>query len=385
MPDQPSVAPQASLFETLEPGAEAPVGEPERRAGPAAASTRTDRAVRPAAPDPALQALAAELPRRLYLGTSSWNFPGWAGMVWDGRYSDGELSRQGLPAYSHHPLLRAVSLDRSFYRPLSAEQYAAHAAQVPADFRFVVKGPSLVCSAQLRAPGGRGMTPNPDFLSPEQAIENFVQPALAGLGDKLGVLVFQISPLPRQLLADIPSLIERIGAMLSALPRLAPTAPEAIVALEVRDAAFLSAQHAPLLARALKAARQASGNPLTYCLGLHASMPLIQHQLPLLRALWPGPLVCRWNLHRRHGAHGYEEAKAQYAPFDRILDPDPETHAQLARVITGTCGAGYPAFITINNKAEGSAPLSVAELARVVMGTSASRRIHPSRARAGKH
>ncbi|MDO4724971.1 MAG: DUF72 domain-containing protein, partial [Comamonadaceae bacterium] len=75
------------------------------------------------------------------------------------------------------------------------------------------------------------------------------------------------------------------------------------------------------------------------------------------------PLVCRWNLHRRHGAYGYENAKAEYAPFNRLQDPDPETRAHLARVINGTCGAGQNAYVTINNKAEGSAPLSVLELA----------------------
>ncbi|HRL36923.1 MAG TPA: DUF72 domain-containing protein, partial [Ottowia beijingensis] len=102
------------------------------------------------------------------------------------------------------------------------------------------------------------------------------------------------------------------------------------------------------------------------CLGLHAKMPPIEDQLPLLRALWPGPLMCRWNLHRRHGAFGYEAAKAQYEPFDQLIDPDDETRTHLARVIAGTCGAGELAYVTINNKAEGSAPLSVAALAEAV-------------------
>ena len=42
----------------------------------------------------------------------------------------------------------------------------------------------------------------------------------------------------------------------------------------------------------------------TYCLGLHAKMPPLQDQLPMLRALWPGPLVCRWNLNPVHGPYG---------------------------------------------------------------------------------
>src|SRR3546814_18176289 len=77
----------------------------------------------------------------------------------------------------------------------------------------------------------------------------------------------------------------------------------------------------------------------TYCLGLHAKMPPIDEQLPILRALWPGPLVCRWNLHRRHGAYGYEAAKTLYGDFNALVDPDPQTRATLARVLAGTPAA----------------------------------------------
>jgi len=320
--------------------------------------------VQPAPPSPDLAALAGALPARAWLGTSSWNFPGWKGLVWAGEHAEATLSKQGLAAYAQHPLLTSVSLDRAFYRPLTASQYAAYAAQVPAHFRFVVKAPALVADAQVRAEGGRGMAPNPAFLDPQLAVQEFIAPALEGLGQHVGALVFQISPLPRHELARLPALIERIGALLATLPPLAPAAPDGVVALEVRDAAFLAPAHAPLLARALREARAASGNAVTYCLGLHAKMPPIEEQLPLLRALWPGPLVCRWNLHRRHGAYGYEAAKDLYQPFDKLVDPDPQTRAALTRVIAGTTGGGQPAYVTINNKAEGSAPLSVAALAR---------------------
>jgi hypothetical protein len=51
-----------------------------------------------------------------------------------------------------------------------------------------------------------------------------------------------------------------------------------IVAVEVRDPELLT----PELARVLKAQG-------CTCLGLHGKMPPIEAQLPLLRALWPGP------------------------------------------------------------------------------------------------
>ena len=116
--------------------------------------------VNPAPRDEALVALAAALPPRLRLGTSSWTYPGWAGLVWDAAYPDALLSKEGLTAYGQHPLMRTVSVDRSFYRPLTQDQYARYAAQVPDDFRFVVKAPSHVTDALVRGEDGRGLQPN---------------------------------------------------------------------------------------------------------------------------------------------------------------------------------------------------------------------------------
>lgn len=323
---------------------------------PAPTRAPVRRGKRPAAAphDASLALLAAELPANIHLGTSSWSFPGWKNIVWEGDYSDSQLSRDGLGAYSAHPLFRTVSLDRGYYRPLSASQYAAYAAAVPEHFRFVVKAPSLVTDCQVRSDEGRGLQPNTSFLNPELAIREFVQPALEGLAGKIGALVFQLGPLSARWQASMPELLHRLHAMLAALPELRTVAPDAVVAVEVRNPQFLTPEFAQVL----------KDTGATYCLGLHAKMPPVEDQLPVLRALWPGPLVCRWNLHRRHGAYGYQEAKDLYEPFDRLVDPDPDTRDVLARVIAATASAGFNSFVTINNKAEGSAPLSIVELAQ---------------------
>jgi uncharacterized protein YecE (DUF72 family) len=321
----------------------------------------TDENVIPAAveappPEAALIDLAAELPATLRLGTSSWSYPGWSGLVWRGEYSATTLSRQGLPAYARHPLLRAVGIDRSFYQPLSTAQFAAYAAQVPEDFRFVVKAPSLVTDALLRDESGHGRQVNANFLNVDLALRSFIEPAVAGLGRKLGALVFQISPLPFAWMAQMPELIARLGTLLRAIPDLRAAAPDHAIAVEVRDPEWLTPQFTDTL-------RYAGA---TYCMGLHAKMPRIADQLPILRALWPGPLVCRWALNPLHGAFGYEDARDLYEPFDRIVDADEETRLALARVIAGVAGAGQNAYITLSNQAEGCAPLSVIALAQAV-------------------
>jgi uncharacterized protein YecE (DUF72 family) len=206
------------------------------------------------------------------------------------------------------------------------------------------------------------MQANPAFLDPALAASQFVEPALAGLGPKLGALVFQLSPLPAQTLSDVPDLLRRLGRMLQALPALRPAAPVAVVAVEVRNAELLGPELAAVL-------RDAGA---TYCLGLHAKLPSIEGQLPMLRALWPGPLVCRWNLNRRHGSFGYDKAREVYEPYDRIVDIDGETRSTLAKVALATCRAGQTALITIGNKAEGSAPLTALALAEGIAALQAT-------------
>ena len=343
-PDAPAHAPQPAPSESAAPAA------PLRRLRGSAG------VVSAAADDAALKALAQALPPQLRLGTSSWTYPGWQGQVWAGEHSPAQLSKNGLAVYAQHPLLRTVSIDRSFYRPLTASEYERYASQVPEDFRFVVKAPSLVTDALVRSEDGRGRQPNPAFLDANLARSEFVEPALLGLGRKLGALVFQISPLPPAQLDDMREPLRRLRAMLLSLPALAAAAPDGVVAVEVRDPQWLT----PELVEVLREARA------TYCLGLHPKLPPLQDQLPLLRALWPGPLVCRWNLHPVHGPYGYEDAERIYAPYDRLHDPDPTTRAALAQVIAGTTRRGQNAFVTISNHAEGCAPATVRALAEQV-------------------
>jgi hypothetical protein len=77
-----------------------------------------------------------------------------------------------------------------------------------------------------------------------------------------------------------------------------------------------------------------------------------------------GPLVVRWSL---HGGFKYEQAKAKYEPFDKLVDHDPATRASLAELAARYALAGQPVVIAVNNKAEGSAPLSCVELAREII------------------
>ncbi|MBB3193865.1 DUF72 domain-containing protein [Roseateles terrae] len=302
-------------------------------------------------------ALAAALSPHIRIGTSSWSYPGWQGQVWAGEHSESVLSRQGLSAYAQHPLLRAVGIDRGFYQSLTASQFERYANLAPEDFRFMVKAPSAVTDALVRSEDGRGRQANAAFLNPTLALKTFVEPAFEGLGSKAGALVFQLSPLPLDQLARMSEQMDRLWQMLRALPPPADRPPGAVLAVEVRDPEWLC----PDLVALLK------DTGAVYCLGLHPKLPPIQEQLPLLRALWPGPLVARWNLHRKHGPYGYEDAQRLYGRYDERVDPDPETLTVLSKVMRATAAAGHEVLVTISNHAEGSAPLSARALVEEIV------------------
>ncbi len=317
---------------------------------PAGGAHRPDRVIAAAVDDDAA-ALARALPARVHLGTSSWSFPGWTGLVYAPRKGKPEteqrLAREGLAAYAAHPLLSTVSLDRTFYAPLAADAFAAYAAQVPDGFRFVVKAPSALTTPTLR--GGSGPAgDNPSFLDAGAAIAAFVRPASDGLGAKAGPLVFQFPPLGR-LTRDPARLAARIAAFIAVLPR------GPLYAVEFRDPECLEPATARMLA-------DAGAVP---CLAVHARMPPVDGQVERLGGLGTGPLVVRWNL---HAGMAYEEAKGHYFPFDRLVDEDLPSRGALARLAAAIAARGDTVFITINNKAEGSAPLSVRALARCLVG-----------------
>ena len=327
-----------------------------------------DRAIAPPAFDDTLSRLGRRLPPGVFLGTSSWSFPGWEGLVYGGRFTEAQLARFGLPAYAAHPVLRTVGIDRGFYQPLTPEAYRRYAHQAPENFRFLVKAPALLTAATLRAGDGASASANQHFLDPTAARELFIEPALQGLGAKCGPLLFQFSPLPRAWFGSAGAahaLIEKMDAFFSALPRETKDQTP-IYAVELRDAELLT----PRFVRMLRS----TGTRL--CLGVHARMPEVTRQATALRKLdaeetegteWnlAGPLVVRWNL---QAGLRYDDAKNRYAPFDRIIDPDIVTRGTLAHLIHVAVRCAQPAFVIVNNKAEGSAPLSCIELARAVVG-----------------
>lgn len=330
-----------SLFGSLGDRGESRRGD-EGRASPRAAGTV---AAAPARPE--LTELASRLPSRLSLGTSSWSFPGWEGLVYDRNASESTLARSGLEAYARHPLFRTVGVDKTFYRPAPRAEFERLAAQVPAGFTFLVKMWRGVVERDVRGAGGVADA----FLDPRVAEVECVRPTIEGLGDKAGPLLFQFPPMHLGGGRAHRGFLAQLSGFLGALPK------GPLYAVELRNRTLVSQDYASRLGELL------AEHGVAPCLTVHPTMPDVETQSRELALNASLPLVMRWML---RGNHAYGEAKDLYAPFDKLVEPDDASRDALARLATGALRAGLGAWVIVNNKAEGSSPLSVERLARRV-------------------
>ena len=301
-----------------------------------------DDAIERTAADAEGDALAAGVGPRIRLGTSSWTFPGWVGTVYSREHATRTLARTGLREYAHHRWLRTVGVDRTFYRPIAEADYQGLAAQVPDDFRFLVKAHEAITR-----PDATDATGQARFLDAAYARESMVDPMVAGLGERAGPLLFQFSPMGIRGDTAAEATIRRIGEFLGQLPR------GPLYAVEARDAALARPSWGAMLRDAGAA----------HCYSVHPSMPALAAQARCAPPHAQRAIVCRWML---HGGFGYEEARARYEPFDRIVDPDPASLQGFASLCAQAAAHAMDSWVIVNNKAEGSAPLSVLRLARAI-------------------
>lgn len=107
----------------------------------------------------------------LRIGTAGWSIP---------RSVGGKFGGEGSHLARYARVLHCAEINTSFYRSHRFEVYARWAAQTPASFRFSVKVP-------------RAITHDLRLRASRVALERFLA-EVAGLGDRLGVLLVQLPP-----------------------------------------------------------------------------------------------------------------------------------------------------------------------------------------------
>lgn len=305
----------------------------------------------PASQDASVVALAAALPDRIRLGTSTWSFPGWEGLVYAGAHSTEVLARHGLSAYAAHPLLRTVGLDRSFYGPVPAADLQRYALAAPPPFGMVVK-----CWDELTLPafprharyGDRAGMPNPNFLDPSVFLEQFWAPFAQAYAAQVDAVVLEFSPMRVEAAGGVSGFVARLDAFLEALPRSIP------LAVELRNTELM----VPAYARVLQK------HDATHVYNRWAHTPPLSQQVHLLGAPWGPHTVARLMLPQ---GQSYEDRLRQCAPFHRLVDQDPQMRADVAMLARLVMEGTGRLMVVVNNKAEGSAPLTVMALAEGIV------------------
>ena len=291
-------------------------------------------------------AIAARLPAGVHFGTSSWSFPGWRGIVYSREASTAALARDGLREYAAHPLLTTVGVDRSYYAPVPEEDLVRYAAQLPTGFLACFKAPSSVTSSVTFDPGARTRSiPNPTFMSAERLVEELIEPCARSFAAHTGPFILEFPPSPRSAPIAVSAFTGQLDALLALLPRRFE------YAVEIRDRALLTPLYAKVLAR--------HGVAHVYNYWSFMPMPLEQ-----ARVVPPGQApftVVRLLL--KPGTT-YEAQREVFRPFNRIVERDDEMRRQVARFVRHAAANRRRAYVLVNNKAEGSSPLTVMALAR---------------------
>jgi uncharacterized protein YecE (DUF72 family) len=306
----------------------------------------------PPSVDPAeIARLGAALPGLLRFGASSWNYPGWKGLVYHHDYRGKGASARMLEEYARFPLFRTVGIDSSFYAPPTEEVLQGWAQHLPPGFPCVSKvWQQLTVHTWTRAQDReRAGKANPDFLNPDVFLESVYQPYRTWFAAHTGPLIFEFQQIARGSGMTPARFAEQLDGFFGALPRDAP------YAVEVRNEEFITPAYFAVLRE----------HGVAHVLNNWTRMPTIGEQLDLPGVLTGSCLVARALL--RTG-RTYAEAVDAFAPYDRIREPNPGLRRDLVRVARTAVETRLPAYILVNNRVEGSAPLTVLEVVRMFEG-----------------
>lgn len=300
--------------------------------------------------------LAAALPPSLRFGTSSWTYPGWTGLIYHRGYPKSGATATMLAEYARCPLFRTVGVDSFFYRPPSLETLAEYREALPEGFPLVMKVWDRITSYALgsprhRSPSARGAgSMNPDWLSPTLCIDAVIAPTVEQLKDHAGVFLFECEAVPRYARLGVDAFAERLDRFFSALP----SGPR--YAVEIRSPEYLAAPYFEALRK----------HRVAHVFNAWTRMPTIGEQLQHEHALTTDFTVVRALL--RPGRR-YAAAVEAFAPYDRIQDRFPEGQRDIVDVIDRAIAQASKPYVIVNNRYEGSSPLTILDLARRFLRT----------------
>jgi uncharacterized protein YecE (DUF72 family) len=301
-----------------------------------------------------MKAKAAELAvKGVFIGTSSWKYEGWRGMLYDearyvyrGKFARTRFERLCLAEYAE--VFKTVCVDGAYYNFPRREYLEGLSDQVPDDFRFGFKVTDAITIKKfpnLDRFGARAGQENRDFLNADLFATAFLKPC-EHIRPKVGVLMFEFSRFypgdyehGRDFLADL-------DPFLAKLPKGWP------YAVEMRNKHWLVPEYFQCLAR----------HGVAHVFNSWDAMPPVSEQLALPGSVTnPGMIAARFLL---KPGRKYEEAVKAFEPYNETKEVNEEARKAIATLIQlalkATGGNLVRALVFINNRLEGNALNTIA-------------------------
>lgn len=307
----------------------------------------------PSWPTPSeVAALAEQLSPLIRFGCSSWTYPGWTGLVYEKPYPATGAGARMLAEYARWPLFRTVGIDSFFYTPPSPRTLASYAAALPEGFPCVSKVWDRITAHTFANPKERTRfgQQNPDWLNAELFMNEVLGPMQEHFAGHIGPFVFEFQTIARSAKISAADFAMRLDDFFGKLPSGLP------YAVELRNEEFLTPEHFAVLRT----------HGVAHLFNSWTRMPSIGEQFLLHDAITADFLVARALL--RPGRN-YATAVDAFAPYDHVQDENPQLRGDLAALAKAALELRIPAYLIVNNRAEGCAPLTIAAVAKGLTGT----------------
>lgn len=290
---------------------------------------------------------SAEIDPYLRVGTCSWKYPSWKGLLYERQkhYRPQDYLRDYAKS------LDSVEVDQWFWslfpgqvRLPDARIVRQYAEAVPERFVFTVKAPNALTlthfyTRQPPAYASFSGSPNPHFLSTALLAE-FLE-RLAPLDGKLGPVMFQFEYLNRAKMASKEAFFERFGAFIRAAPQGYQ------YAVEIRNPNYLSRAFFDFLGDI--------DCGFVYLEGYY--MPPIASVFERFR-----PQTADFAIVRLHGGDRLEIEKETGEVWNQLVSPKPGSIQAAAKIVRANAENRILTYVNVNNHLEGSAPLTILRL-----------------------
>jgi uncharacterized protein YecE (DUF72 family) len=287
----------------------------------------------------------------VYVGTSSWKYPGWRGKLYDdaryvyrGKFAESRFERNCLAEYAE--VFKTVCVDAAYYKFPDEKYLRELTAQVPADFRFAFKVTDEITIKRftnLPRFGVRAGTMNAHFLDAELFKDRFLRPC-EPFQESVGLMMFEFSRFHASDYGRGREFLNDLDRFLSALPKGLP------YGVEMRNREWLLPEYFNCL----------TCHGVTHIFNSWEAMPPVSEQMDLANSITnPNLVAARFLL--RPGRR-YEEAVKMFQPYQEPKEPNLEARGAGRKLIAmgkAKKNAGKT-LIYVNNRLEGNALETIA-------------------------